>query len=439
MLRILMNSLPVTLLRVGSVAALSLLMSLPLMAYQKLDTIVAVVEEDVVLASELLSRMESVKKQMAAADVEPPPNDVLINQLMERLIVESIQLQDAARRGVEIDDETLTSAVRTFAGQNNMSIDQFRQALIQDGLSYREFREEIRREMIIGRLQRSLVNRRITISDHEIDAVLESPYYQQLLSDEFRVGHILLAIDESATDQAVAEAEGQAVQIVEDLRGGADFAQMAITRSAGGRALEGGDLGWRRAGALPSLFAEQVVLLKVGETAEPIRSGSGIHIVQLLEQRGAGMQTESQTKARHILVRPSEIRTEAETQALIESLHQRLLAGEDFAEMAKEHSEDPGSALNGGDLGWSTGEQFVEKFREALLQTEVGRISDPFRSRFGWHVMEVLDRKVEDMGDEARRDMVLQLLHKRRFNEELEEWLKEIRDEAFVEVRAGNS
>ncbi|MCL4160011.1 UNVERIFIED_CONTAM: hypothetical protein GTU68_004728, partial [Idotea baltica] len=335
------------------------------MAYQKLDTIVAVVEEDVVLASELLSRMESVKKQMEAADVEPPPNDVLINQLMERLIVESIQLQDAARRGVEIDDETLTSAVRTFAGQNNMSIDQFRQALIQDGLSYREFREEIRREMIIGRLQRSLVNRRITISDHEIDAVLESPYYQQLLSDEFRVGHILLAIDESATDQAVAEAEGQAVQIVEDLRGGADFAQMAITRSAGGRALEGGDLGWRRAGALPSLFAEQVVLLKVGETANPIRSGSGIHIVQLLEQRGAGMQTESQTKARHILVRPSEIRTEAETQALIESLHQRLLAGEDFAEMAKEHSEDPGSALNGGDLGWSTGEQFVEKFREA--------------------------------------------------------------------------
>lgn len=409
------------------------------LAYQQLDTIVAVVEEDVVLASELLSRMDSVKKQMAAADVKPPPNDVLINQLMERLIVESIQLQDAARRGVEIDDETLTSAVRTFAGQNNMTIDQFRQALVQDGLSYREFREEIRREMIIGRLQRNMVNRRITISDAEIDAVLDSPYYQQLLSDEFRVGHILLAIDESATDQAISEAQGQALQIVADLRAGADFAQTAITKSAGARALEGGDLGWKRAGALPSLFAEQVVLLKVGETAEPIRSGSGIHIVQLLEQRGAGMQTEQKTLARHVLVRPSEIRTEDEAEALIRKLHERVIAGEDFAEIAKEFSEDPGSALNGGDLGWSTGEQFVEKFREALLSTEVGKISDPFRSRFGWHIMEVQDRKVDDMGDEARRNMVLQLLHKRRFSEELEEWLKEIRDEAFVEVRAGKS
>ena len=187
------------LMNIGALGGLALLLSMPAAAYQQLDTIVAVVEEDVVLASELLSRIDSVKKQMAAADVEPPPNDVLINQLMERLIVESIQLQDAARRGVEIDDETLTAAVRTFAGQNNMNIDQFRQALAQDGLSYREFREEIRREMIIGRLQRNMVNRRITISDHEIDAVLDSPYYQQLLSDEFRVGHILLAIDESAT------------------------------------------------------------------------------------------------------------------------------------------------------------------------------------------------------------------------------------------------
>ncbi|MFK7915117.1 MAG: peptidylprolyl isomerase [Pseudomonadales bacterium] len=404
-------------------------------AYEELDAVVAVVDDDVVLASELLSRLETVKKQMAGANVQPPPEDILLSQLMERLVVESIQLQQATRRGVDIDDETLTRAVRGFAQQNNMDLDTFRAALVRDGMSYREFREEIRREMIISRLQRNMVNRRISISDQEIDAVLNSPFYQQVLSDEFRVGHILLTIEESASEAAEQAAEQAAQTIVTELRSGADFAQMAISRSSGSRALEGGDLGWRRAAELPSLFAETVLELSPGDVAEPIRSSSGIHVVKLLEQRGAGMQKEEQTKARHILVRPSEIRTEAQTLRMIQDLHQQVLDGADFGELAKEHSEDPGSALNGGDLGWSTGEQFVEKFREALLTTDKGKVSAPFRSTYGWHILEVEDRRIADLSDETRRNMVVQLLHKRRFNEELEEWLKEIRDEAFVEVR----
>lgn len=415
---------------------LLLLFSSNLMAtYQELDGVVAVVNDDIVLASELLSRLESVRKQMDAAKVQSPPEDILVSQLMERLVLESIQLQQAGRRGVEIDDETLTNAVRGFAAQNQMDLDTFRRALEADGLSYREFREEIRREMIINRLQRNMVNRRITISEQEIDAVLNSPFYQQMLSDEFRVGHILLTIADDATEEAKVAAQQAATEIVAQLRAGTDFAQTAMTRSSGARALEGGDLGWRRAAELPSLFAEKVLELEPGDVAEPIRSGSGIHIIKLLEQRGAGMQKEEQTLARHILVRPSEIRSEAKTEALINDLHRQVKAGADFAELAKEHSEDPGSALNGGDLGWSTGEQFVDKFREALLNTEKGQVSKPFRSTYGWHVLEVQDRRVADLSEETRRNMVVQLLHKRRFNEELEEWLKEIRDEAYVEVR----
>jgi peptidyl-prolyl cis-trans isomerase SurA len=416
--------------------ALSLLVSgAAVAAYEELDGVVAVVDDDIVLASELLSRLQTVKDQMGKANVQLPPEDILVSQLMERLVLESIQLQHASRRGVEIDDETLTRAVRGFADQNNMDIETFRQALAADGLSYREFREEIRREMVIQRLQRAMVNRRISISDQEIDAVLNSPFYQQLLSDEFRVGHILLTVDDDASDEAKAAAEQEARDIVTQLRGGADFAQMAISRSSGGSALEGGDLGWRRAAELPSLFGERVLELEQGEVAEPIRSGSGIHIIKLLEQRGAGMQTEEQTLGRHILVRPSEIMTDDEARAKVEDLHRQVSAGADFAELAKEHSEDPGSALNGGDLGWSTGEQFVPAFRDALRNTAPGALSAPFRSTYGWHILQVQDRRVADLSEETRRNMVVQLLHKRRFGEELEEWLKEIRDEAYVEVR----
>tara|TARA_A100001037_G_scaffold109495_2_gene99687 strand:- start:1919 stop:3214 length:1296 start_codon:yes stop_codon:yes gene_type:complete len=403
--------------------------------YKELDSIVAVVEEDVVLASELLSRLELIRDQYEARGVQLPPNDVLVSQLMERLVIESLQLQEASRRGVQIDDERLTGAVVAYAEQNQMTLEEFRAALAADGMSYVEFREEIRREMLISNVQRNLVNRRITITDQDIEDLLNSPYYQQLLSDEFRVGHILLAIDERASDEAILEAQQAAVDIVTELREGADFAQMAVAKSAGARALEGGDLGWRRAGELPSLFGEIVLELEPGATADPVMSASGIHIVQLLEQRGAGMQKEMQTNLRHILVQPSEIRTEEETEQLIADLHVQLTGGTDFAEMAAEYSEDPGSALNGGDLGWTAGNEFVPAFQQAMVATPTGSISQPFRSQYGWHVLEVLGRREQDLSDETRRRMAINILHQRRFEEKLQEWLKELRDEAFVEMR----
>jgi peptidyl-prolyl cis-trans isomerase SurA len=404
-------------------------------AYQDLEGIVAIVEDDVVLASELRYRYDQVVRQMKSNDMPLPPRDVLISQLMERLILESIQRQDAERRGVKIDDETLTRAVMSFAQSNNMTLEQFQRALTADGMSYPEFREEIRNEMMISRLQRNLINRRISISEQDVQGLLNSPYYQQLFSDEYRIGHILLSLEERASEAVVAEAQRNAREIVSELRSGADFAQMAIAKSSSSRALEGGDLGWRRAGELPSLFSEDVLEMEVGEVADPIRTAGAIHIIKLLERRGAGTQSIQQTKVRHILVRPSEIRTPEEAVALINDIKQKLNKGVAFEELAAEHSEDPASALNGGDLGWATPEQFVGQFGEVMDSTPVGKVSEPFLTQFGWHILEVLDRREEDMSDEARKNMAMDLLHKRRFEEEQQEWLKEIRDEAYVEVR----
>ncbi len=404
-------------------------------AYQELDAIAAVVEEDVILFSELLQRLKMVQEQLEASGGQMPPQNILLSQIMERLIVENLQLQEAERRGVTIDDETLTRAVSDFARDNGMSIEQFAQRLAADGRNYIEFREEIRKEMLMQRLQRGIVNRRVAISDQEINDLLNSPYYKELLSDEFQVGHILLTLADDADDDTVARAQAEADIIVEQLREGADFAQMAIANSAGSRALEGGDLGWRKAPALPSLFAAQVLELEVGEVADPIVSGSGIHIIKLLDQRGAGVQSEEQTLLRHILVMPSEIRTNAEAEGIMDDIYEQLMEGADFAELAIENSEDPGSALSGGDLGWTAGDEFVPEFQRVMAQTATGAISPPFQTQYGWHILEVQDRREQDMSDEARRNMAVQILHGRRFEEELEKWVKELRDEAFVEVR----
>jgi peptidyl-prolyl cis-trans isomerase SurA len=406
-------------------------------AYNDLDYIVAVVDDDVVLASELVSRLDSVRKQMRASNVPLPPNDILVSQLLERLIMEAIQMQMGQRAGVRIDDQTLTRTLEGIAAQNELSLEQFTRALAEEGIDYREFREDVRRDMVIARVQRSRVNSRVYISDEEINAFLASPLGRAALSDEYRVGHILLAVAEEGDAGAVVAAEAKAREIYQALQEGADFRQLAIANSADSRALEGGDLGWRKAAELPSLFAEQVIVLEVGQTAPPIRSGSGFHIVQLLDKRGASVEVVEQSLVSHILVKPSEIRTEEETKLLIEDIHRRILAGESFADLARRYSEDPGSGLAGGDLGWSEPEKFVPEFADVMRSLDVDEISQPFRTQFGWHVLEVRGRRQQDMSEEARRNLAIRALHSRRFEEELQEWLREIRDEAFVEIRLG--
>ena len=403
--------------------------------YQRLEAIVAVVDDDVVLASELIARLETVRRSIKENNLQLPPGDVLVNQIMERLIIENIQLQEAEKRGVTIDDETLARAVTEFARSNNMTMEQFQQTLVRDGTSYRQFREEIRSELTITRLQRAMINRRIAISEQDVQALLNSPFYQQMFSDEYRVGHIMRSLEDGATEADKEADIEEAAGLIEELRGGADFAQMAIAKSSASTALEGGDLGWRRAGELPTLFSDAVLDMQVDQIADPIVTGSSIHIIKLLGQRGAGTERLSQTNVSHILIRPSEILTMAEAKVQADDVHQLLQDGGDFAELAKEYSEDPGSALNGGALGWSTPDQFVPEFAEVMASAEIGQISEPFQSEFGWHILLVLDRREQDMSDEARRNMAMDLLFRRRFEEERQEWLKEIRDEAFVEMR----
>jgi peptidyl-prolyl cis-trans isomerase SurA len=242
-------------------------------------------------------------------------------------------------------------------------------------------------------------------------------------------------LEDNASDADKAAALVEAEGFVKELRNGADFAQMAIAKSSASTALEGGDLGWRRAGELPTLFSDAVLEMQVNEIAGPIATGSTIHIVKLLEQRGAGTQRLAQTNVSHILVRPSEIVSAAQARERIDEVYTRVQQGEDFATLAKEFSEDPGSALNGGELGWSTPDQFVPQFADAMLAADIGEVSAPFESEFGWHILLVQDRREQDMSDEARRNMATDLLFRRRFEEERQEWLKEIRDEAFVELR----
>jgi peptidyl-prolyl cis-trans isomerase SurA len=402
----------------------------------KLDSIIAVCNDDVVLESELRERVTAVYQRLQGEGVtNMPAPDALTSQLMERLIVECIQLQMANQRGIVIDDETLTETVNGFAQQNNMSIDEFRLALDNSGVTYREFREGIRREMQLSQVQQLMVSRRVTITDKDLDDLIASPFFQEMISDEYRVGHILIAVENDASQVTIAAAGRAAADIVAELRAGADFAQMAIERSASSTALEGGDLGWRRAAELPSLFDERIIALAPGETADPIQNSLGFHIVQLLEQRGVSRERKEQSLVRHILVKSSAIRSFSQTRALVQKLYNRIGAGEDFAMLAKEYSEDPGSALVGGDLGWSDGSDVVSEFGDVMAKLKIGALSEPFKTTHGWHILQVMDRRNEDISEEARRGKAAQLLHSRRFEEELQVWLQEIRDEAYVQLR----
>ena len=402
---------------------------------RELEGIVAIVDEDVVLASELLSRVDEIRSQMEASNITPPPKDILVSQVVERLVIESLQLQMGSRAGVRIDDETLTRSIAGIAQQNQMDLDEFRARLSADKMDYKEFRETVRRQLVINRVQRAQVNRRVFISDQEIEELLNSPVGRSAFSDEYRVGHILLEVEDTSDAEVLDLAHKASENIYKKLVAGADFRQMAIAKSAAGNALEGGDMGWRKASEMPSLYAERVLEIKVGETIKPIRSSSGFHIIQLLEMRGAGSQTSEQAHVRHILLRSSEIQSEQETEALIRRLHQRLLDGEDFAELAKKYSKDPSNALAGGDMGWSDAQGMVPEFAEVMRTLPVGETSQPIQTKFGWHLVEVLGRRTQDMSDEARKQLAVRYLHNRRFDEELQEWLKEIRDEAYVELR----
>ncbi|MGC1511026.1 peptidylprolyl isomerase [Ketobacter nezhaii] len=419
----LMATLAVTHLLVGTLQA----------APRELDRIVAIVDDDIIMESELAERTAEIATRMKSQQGQLPPKDALNEQVLERMIVENIELQMADRAGIRIDDNQLNETLANIARQNNMTTDQFRETILQEGMSWASLRDQIRRELTINQMRQRRVGARIQISDKDVDAFLNSELAKTNLAPDYRLGHILIPTKQ---DTDVAAAEETALMVYKKLKEGADFSSMALQYSAGETALSGGDLGWRKAAQLPTIFADVALEMKAGEVSAPIRSASGFHIIKVLELRGGTEQMVEQTKTRHILVKPNEIRSESETQHLINEIHDDVVADpEQFPILAKTYSDDPGSAMQGGELGWVNPGTMVPEFEKVMSETQPGGISEPFQSNFGWHILQVEERRRQDMSEEFRRNRARQMLQRRRFDEELDGWLREIRQNAYVEIK----
>lgn len=404
-------------------------------AVQQLDSVAAIVDNDVVMRSQLDQRVKEVQQTIAKRGGGVPPASVLQSQVLERLIVENLQLQIGERSGIRITDEELNQAIGTIAQRNNMSVEQFRAALAHDGLSYNDARDQVRREMVISRVRQRRVAERIQVSEQEVKNFLASDLGKMQLSEEFHLANILIPTPESANSEAIQAAARQAQDVYQQLKQGADFNAMAVARSSSENALEGGDMGWRQAAQLPPPFDTMLSSMPLGDVTQPIRTPGGFIILKVLEKRGGGTQTRDEVHVRHILIKPSEIRSPAATKELAERLYSRIQNGEDFGELAKSFSEDPGSALNGGDLNWVDPNSLVPEFRETMASTPVNTISKPFQSQFGWHILEVLGRRATDNTEQAREQQAMMVLRNRKYDEELQTWLRQIRDEAYVEIK----
>ncbi|MEN8638665.1 peptidylprolyl isomerase SurA [Pseudomonas sichuanensis] len=405
-------------------------------APQSLDRVVAIVDNDVVMQSQLDQRVREVQQTIAKRGGGVPPAGALEQQVLERLIVENLQLQIGERSGIRITDEELNQAVATIAQRNGMSPEQFRAALAHDGLSFDDAREQIKREMIISRVRQRRVAERIQVSEQEVKNFLNSDLGKMQMSEEYRLANILIPTPESANSTAIQAAAQQAGQVYQQLKQGADFGKLAIERSASENALEGGEMGWRKAGQLPPDFAKMLSSMGVGDVTQPIRIPNGFIILKLEEKRGGSESVlRDEVHVRHILIKPSEIRSEAATKELAEKLYDRITSGEDFATLAKSFSEDPGSALNGGDLNWVDPDSLVPEFREQMADAQQGVVTKPFRTQYGWHVLEVLGRRATDSTEKAREQQAMSVLRNRKYDEELQTWLRQIRDEAYVEVK----
>ena len=402
---------------------------------QKLDRVVAVVDDDVVMASELQQRLNTIMAQIQAQQVQAPPIDILRRQVLEQLIIERLQLQMASRASVTISEAELDQAIARVQQNAGVSPEQFRERLAADGMSMKSFRQQIRQELLIRRVEQGSVNRRIQISDQDIDNFLRSKEGEFWKSPQYELGHILIAVNSSAPADEVTKAREKAEQLAQQVQGGADFRRLAIANSAGQNALSGGDLGWRKTVELPTLFADALEGLKVGDVTKPFRSDAGFHLLKIHAERGSNEQVVEQTKVRHILVKTSAIRTDDDAYNLLIDLRKQLENGASFEELAREHSEDIGTMLAGGDLGWSMPGQFVPEFTQAMNNTPVGEVTMPFRSQFGWHILRVDGRRDQDMTDQYIRNQAANLLRNRRYEEEVQNWRREIRDQAYVDIK----
>ncbi|URQ68032.1 peptidylprolyl isomerase [SAR86 cluster bacterium] len=400
-----------------------------------IDRVVAIVDSGVIMESQLNSRVEEILIRLKNDNAELPPLDLLEEQVLDRLIIEEIQLQLADRAGIKISDSELNQTLSRVSSQNNLSLEEFRLKLEAEGTSYKSFRDTIRKELIIQRVQRGKVGAKIDISEQELENFINSEEGRTQLAEQYNVQHILLPVKSGLSEGEIEAIENEAVSLLERLESGESFEKLAASYSAGQKALEGGFLGWKTSAELPSLFAEVVTGLTVGEVAQPVRSGAGFHILKLTEKRGNTVKFLDQTLARHILVQPSEIRTENQAEKLINDIYKRLKEGEDFKQLARQFSEDPGSKMDGGELGWSNPGDYDPAFEMTLNATEIGQLSKPVKSSFGWHIIEVMDRRNEDVSQEEQKNRAYQIIFKRKFDQELQSTLIELRAEAYIDIK----
>jgi len=402
-----------------------------------IDRVIAVVDDGVIFSSQVEERLKSVHQQYNASS-DLPSDDVLRQQILERLISESLQLQLAERAGLTISNEELQNALEGIARQNNTDVAGLQKKVEGDGLSYRTFTKSIEHEMIFQRIQQAAVSKRNNVTDQDVLNFLNSEEGKQRSAAVYHLAHILLPLDENSSDTEREKVEALAKHIVAEGRDPTSkttFTELVTTYSKAQDANTGGDLGWRKKSDMPSLYADKIDAMGVDELTDPFLAGGGYHILKMLGKRGTSEQWVNQTKARHILIKSSIIRSEEETKQLLESLRQQLLDGADFTVIAKKYSEDYGSALKGGDLGWTSPGQLVPEFQTAMDSTEVNNISKPFKTEYGWHIVQVQERRAQNMSEDMLKQTARNFLKQRRFEEELPRWLKELRDEAYVDIK----
>ncbi len=396
-----------------------------------LDKIIAVIDDDVLLKSEFDMRWAQIQAQLDALEGPRPDETELRKQLLDQLIIENLQMQMATRAGVRVDDNQLNQAMNTIAQQNNMDFQQFQQVLEQQGV-YLQTREQLRKDIILQQFQTGSVNNRIDITRQEVENYLRSQAGQSDIAPEYRVAHILI---ENADGPQQSRRDELAQFLHQQLENGAEILQFIASGEVSGIPVGGGDLGFRKAEALPSMFRDVVPGMTLGEISEPFTSSSGWHILQVKDIRGGASLEIEQYHVRHILIQPNEIRTESQAEDLINEIYQRIQDGEDFGDIARQLTDDESSIVAGGDLDWITFGQFPPEFLAVVQDLEVGKMSEPIRLESGWHIMELLDTRIEDMTDENMRFQAQQILRQRKFENELENWLTELRDTAYVDIK----
>ena len=403
---------------------------------EMLDRIAAVVNDGVVLDSELEDQIGIVSERLRQQKLELPPQNVLREQVLERLILQEIQAQRATKAGLKVSDETLNTALTDVAQRNNLTLSQLPEALQQQGIDYASYRDDMRKELTLGLLRQRDVLQRISITPREIDQYLEKEAKAPSADKEYNVSHILIAVPQEATPQQLDEAAKRAQEVYTRAKGGEDFAKLALAYSKSQTALEGGALGWRKGGELPTFLSDIIAKLKPGEVSEPLRTPTGYHIIRLNEVRGSDKKAiEKQVHVRHILMKTTELADDATVRQKLSQLRDRILKGEDFAGLAQTNSEDPGSGSNGGDLGWTGPGTFVPEFEAAIANLKDGEISQPFHTQYGWHIAQVVGRREFDNTDELRRRQAIEAIRASKADEETELWLRRLRDDAYVETK----